>query len=70
LRTVRADADVAHNVLVEWGGNADASAWLHTAPMALVVGWVAVCALASPRWLLPLQVAVFVGLWFLAPPVF
>lgn len=60
---------LAAYVLLEWGGNAASSAWLHTAPMALVVGWVAVCALASPRWMLPVQGAVFVGVWLLAPSV-
>jgi hypothetical protein len=54
-------------VLLEWGGNRASSAWLHTAPMALVVGWVAACALAAPRWMLPVQAAVFIGLWLLAP---
>jgi hypothetical protein len=43
---------------------------MHTAPMCLVIGWVAACALASPRWMLPVQVVFFVGLWFLAPPAF
>jgi hypothetical protein len=61
---------LAAYVLIEWGGNYKASTWLHTAPMCLVIGWVAACALASPRWMLPVQVVVFVGLWFLAPPVF
>jgi hypothetical protein len=56
-------------LVLEWGGNSLSSAWLHTAPMALVIGWVAVCALASPRWMLPLQLVVFVSLWFLAPHV-
>ncbi len=56
-------------VLVEWGGNYSSAAWLQTAPMCLVIGWVAVCALASPRWMLPVQAAVFVGLWLLAPSV-
>jgi hypothetical protein len=60
---------LAAYVLLEWGGNYSSAAWLHTAPMCLVVGWVAVCALASPRWMLPLQATVFVGLWLLAPSV-
>jgi hypothetical protein len=54
-------------VLLVWGGDGPSSAWLHTAPMALVVGWVAACAVAAPKWLLPVQAAVFVGLWLLAP---
>jgi hypothetical protein len=61
---------LAAYVLLEWGGNHDSLTWLHTAPMCLVIGWVAACALASPRWMLPLQVAFFVGVWFLAPVVF
>jgi hypothetical protein len=60
---------LAAYVLLEWGGNRSSSAWLHTAPMALVVAWVAVCALASPRWMLPIQAGVFVGVWLLAPAV-
>jgi hypothetical protein len=61
---------LAAYVLLEWGGNGSSLTWLHTAPMCLVIGWVAVCALASPRWMLPLAAVVFVGLWFLAPSVF
>jgi hypothetical protein len=61
---------LAAYVLLEWGGNWSSIAWLHTAPMCLVVGWVAVCALASPRWMLPVQLVYFVGMWFLAPAVF
>ena len=61
---------LASYVLLEWGGHGAASAWLHTAPMCLVIGWVAVCALASPRWMLPVQAAFFVGMWFLAPSAF
>ena len=56
-------------VLLEWGGNYSSATWLQTAPMCLVIGWVAVCALASPRWMLPVQASVFVGLWLLAPSV-
>ncbi len=61
---------LAAYVLLEWGGSTASLAWLHTAPMCLVVGWVAVCALASPRWMLPVQGAVFVGMWFMAPSLF
>jgi hypothetical protein len=57
-------------VLLEWGGNYAASTWMHTAPMCLVLGWVAACALASPRWMLPVQVAFFVGVWLVAPAAF
>jgi hypothetical protein len=56
-------------VLLEWGGNYSSAAWLQSAPLALLVLWVAACALAAPRWMLPVQAAVFVGMWFLAPVV-
>lgn len=61
---------LAAYVLLEWGGHGPASAWLHTAPMSLVIGWVAVCALASPRWMFWPAGATFVGMWFLAPSAF
>jgi hypothetical protein len=61
---------LAAYVLIEWGGDYAASTWLHTAPMCLVIGWVAACALAAPRWMLPVQVVTFVGLWLLAPSAF
>jgi hypothetical protein len=57
-------------VLLEWGGNGASAAWVPSAPMALILGLVAACALGSPRWLLPLQLAFFVVVWLLASPAF
>jgi len=55
--------------LLEWGGSASAAAFLHTAPFALLIFWVALCAVRAPRWMLPLQAAFFLGVWLFAPPV-
>lgn len=62
-------AGLAAFVVLEWGGVEEAAAFTIVAPMMLVVGWVAACALAARRGLLPVQAGVFVGLWWLAPPV-
>ena len=54
-------------VLIEWGGNADSIAMMHSAPFALVVAFPAVCALRCNRWMLGAQIAAFIGLWLMAP---
>lgn len=56
-------------VLLEWGGIWESAPWTIHGPYALVVGFAAACALASPRWLYPPVVASFVFLWYLSPPV-
>lgn len=55
--------------LMEWGGSANNSAYLHTAPFALLIAWTAICALGARWWMAFLQAGVFIGLWLLAPPV-
>ncbi len=55
--------------LLEWGGSASAAAFLHTAPFALLLAWVVICALKVPLWFLPLQAFFFVFVWLLAPAV-
>jgi small-conductance mechanosensitive channel len=56
--------------LLEWGGTWRASAWLHTAPYALLLLWCALGALAAAElspWLLAAitigQAAMFLWLW-------
>jgi hypothetical protein len=57
-------------VVLEWGGDENTAAWVHVAPLALLVALVAACAVAAPRWVAAVHVPFFVALWLLAPPAF
>jgi hypothetical protein len=57
-------------VLLEWGGNLSAIAWLHTSPLALPILLCAALALPlAARLVLPIQIIVFIFMWYLAPSV-
>lgn len=57
-------------VLLEWEGHLSAVAWLHTAPLALLVLLAACLALPFKGWfVLPMQVIYFLLMWFIAIPV-
>lgn len=57
-------------VLLEWGGDLSATAWLHTAPLALVLTFSA-CLVLPFRWwiVIPVQVIYFTVIWYQAVPV-
>lgn len=55
--------------LMEWGGDAYAVAWLHTAPLAALIALASAGAVGLGRWAVPASAATFVAVWFIAPPV-
>jgi hypothetical protein len=56
-------------MVLEWGGFDAAAPWLVVAPLSLLLVLVAVCALGIGRWVVVLQAAYFVPMWWLAPPL-
>jgi hypothetical protein len=55
--------------IFEWGGSAASASFLHTAPLSVLIGWAAICAVGAPPWFIIAQLPFFVCVWLLAPPV-